>query len=50
MVTAILNILLGVWSLVEMTISPPNLQQLDSGLQQLDNPQFEQFIHKLDVT
>lgn len=47
MVTAILNILLGVWSVVEMTISPPNLQQLESGLQQLNNPQFEQFIHKL---
>jgi hypothetical protein len=47
MVTAILNILLGVWSLVKMTISPPNLQQLDSELQQLNNPQFEQFIHKL---
>ena len=45
MVTAILNILLGVWSLVRMTISPPNLQQLDSALQQIDNPQFEQFIH-----
>ncbi len=47
MVTAILNILLGVLSLVKMTISPPNLQQLDSELQQLNNPQFEQFMHKL---
>jgi GYF domain 2 len=47
LVTAILNILLGLWSLVRMTISPPNLQQLDSELQQLNNPQFEQFMHKL---
>jgi hypothetical protein len=47
LVTSILNILLGLWSLVKMVVSPPNLQQLDSELQQLNNPQFEQFMHKL---
>lgn len=47
MVTAILNILLGVWSLVRMTLFPPNLQQLDSELQQLNNPQLQEFVQKM---
>ena len=47
MVTAILNILLGVWSLVRMTIFRPNLQQLNSELQQLNNPQLQEFVQKV---
>jgi GYF domain 2 len=45
-ITAILNLLLAVWSLVRMTIFPPNLQQFNSELHQLNNPQFEQLFHQ----
>ena len=47
MVTAILNILLGVWSLVRLLVFPPDLQQLNSELEQLNNPQFQEFMQKL---
>jgi hypothetical protein len=47
MVTAILNILLAMWSLVQLMFSSPNLQQFNSELEQLNNPQIEQFAQKL---
>jgi GYF domain 2 len=45
-ITAILNILLAVWSLVRMTIFPPDLQRFNSELHQLNNPQLEQLFHQ----
>jgi hypothetical protein len=45
-VTAILNIILGLWSLVRMMIFPLKMQQFDSALQQLNNPQLEQMFQK----
>ena len=45
-VTAILNIILGAWSLVRMLIFPLKMQQFDSALQQLNNPQLEQMFQK----
>jgi hypothetical protein len=47
MVTAILNIILALWSLVQMIFSSPDLQQLNSELAQLNNPQIEQFVQKI---
>ena len=47
MVVSILNIILALWSLIEMMFFSPNLQQIDSKLNQLDNPQMEQFIQKM---
>jgi len=46
MVTAILNMIFGVWGLVRTAFFPPNLQALDSELQQLNNPQLEEFFQK----
>ena len=45
-VTAILNIILAVWSLVRMVIFPLKMQQFNSALQQLNNPQLEQLFQK----
>jgi hypothetical protein len=45
-VTAILNLLFGLWGLVKTAFFQPNLQQLDSELQQLNNPQLNELIHK----
>jgi GYF domain 2 len=47
MVTAILNLLFGAWSLLEAIFFPPNLQQYNAEMQQLNNPQLEQFMHML---
>jgi hypothetical protein len=47
MVTAILNIILALWSLVQMMFSSPDLQQVNSELAQLNNPQIEQFVQKM---
>jgi hypothetical protein len=47
MVTAILNIILALWSLIQLIFSSPNLQQFNSELEQLNNPQIEQFVQKL---
>jgi|ERR1700733_6894836 len=47
MVTAILNIILALWSLIQLIFSSPNLQQVNSELEQLNNPQIEQFMQKL---
>jgi GYF domain 2 len=53
-VTAIINLLLSLWSLLEWMFFRPNQQemnaqsqQLDSALQQLNNPQLQQFVHKV---
>lgn len=45
-VTAILNIILAAWSLVRMAIFPLKMQQFNSSLQQLNNPQLEQLFQK----
>jgi hypothetical protein len=45
-VTAILNIILAAWSLVRMAIFPPRMEQFNSSLQQLNNPQLEQLFQK----
>ena len=47
MVVSILNIILALWSLVQLMFSSPDLQQLNSALAQLDNPQIEQFMQKM---
>ncbi|MGA2029942.1 MAG: DUF4339 domain-containing protein [Verrucomicrobiota bacterium] len=44
---SILNIILAVWSLLQLIFSSPNLQQLNSELEQLNNPQIEQFVQKV---
>lgn len=46
-VTAILNLVLALWSLVDMLFFNPNLQEVNSELAQLNNPQIEQFMQKL---
>jgi hypothetical protein len=45
-VTAILNIILAAWSLVRIAIFPPRMEQFNSSLQQLNNPQLEQLFQK----
>jgi uncharacterized protein DUF4339 len=47
MVTAILNLILALWSLIEMIFSSSDLQQVNSQLAQLNNPQIQQFMQKL---
>ena len=47
MVTAILNIILALWSLIQMIFSSPDMQQVNEELAQLNNPQIEQFMQKL---
>ncbi len=47
MVASILNIVLALWDLVEMVFFKPNLQQINSALDQLNNPQIEQFAQKM---
>jgi hypothetical protein len=47
MVVSILNIVLALWNLVQLIFSKPDLQQLNSELAQLNNPQIEQFSQKL---
>lgn len=47
MVAGILNLLFGVWSVVQSIFFPPNLQQLNSQLKQLNNPQAEQFMQMM---
>ena len=45
-VTAILNIVLAAWSLVRMAVFPLKMQQFNSELQQLNNPQLEQLFQR----
>lgn len=47
MVASILNIILALWDLIEMIFSSPDLQPIDSALEQLNNPQIEQFAQKM---
>ena len=47
MAASILNIILALWGLVEMIFSSPDLQQINSALEQLNNPQIEQFAQKM---
>jgi len=47
MAASILNIILALWGLIEMIFSKPDLQQINSALEQLDNPQIEQFAQKM---
>ena len=47
MVASILNIILALWGLVEMIFSSPDLQQINSALEQLNNPQIQQFAQKM---
>ena len=46
-ITAIINLILSVWSLIELLFFPPDLQALNSELQQLNNPQLTDFIQKM---
>ncbi|MGA9776776.1 MAG: DUF4339 domain-containing protein [Limisphaerales bacterium] len=45
-VTAILNIILAVWGLVRTTLFRPNLNQFNSALQQIGDPQIQQTIQQ----
>jgi hypothetical protein len=47
MVVSILNIILALWSLLQLIFSSPNLQQVNSELEQLNNPQIQQFVQKM---
>ncbi|HEY1717852.1 MAG TPA: DUF4339 domain-containing protein [Verrucomicrobiae bacterium] len=47
MVASILNIILALWSLLQLIFSNPDLQQVNSELAQLNNPQIEQFVQKM---
>jgi GYF domain 2 len=47
MVTSILNIILALWSLLQLMFSSPDMQQINSQLAQLNNPQIEQFTQKV---
>jgi hypothetical protein len=46
-ITAILNLILSVWSLIALIFFPPDLHNLDSELQQLNNPQLTDFVQKM---
>lgn len=45
-VTAILNIVLSAWSAVRALVFPVKMEQFNSALQQLNNPQLEQLFQK----
>jgi GYF domain 2 len=47
MVVSILNIILALWNLLQLIFSSPNLQQVNSELEQLNNPQIQQFVQKM---
>ena len=47
MAASILNIILALWDLIEMIVSKPDLQQINSALEQFNNPQIEQFVQKM---
>ena len=47
MAASILNILLALWDLADMIFSSPDLQPINSALEQLDNPQIEQLAQKM---
>lgn len=47
MITAILDLLFGVWGLLAAIFSSSNMQQYNARLQELNNPQLEQFIRMM---
>jgi uncharacterized protein YggT (Ycf19 family) len=47
MVTAILNIVLALWSLIRVIFLPWNPQHFNSEMQQLNNPQLQEFMQRL---
>lgn len=47
MVTAILNILFGVWGMVKAMFFPPDLSRFNAQLQQLHDPQIEAMFQKI---
>jgi hypothetical protein len=47
MATAIFNLILALWSLIRLMFSPLDMQQFNSALQQLNNPQLQEFMQKL---
>jgi hypothetical protein len=47
MAASILNIILALWDLVDTLFSTPDLQQINSALEQLNNPQIQQFAQKM---
>jgi hypothetical protein len=47
MAASILNIILALWDLIQMIFTSPDLQQINSALEQLNNPQIEQFAQKM---
>ena len=47
MVTAILNLLLAAWGLFGTLLMHPDLHQFNSEMQQLNNPQMEQFMQQM---
>ena len=46
-VVAIINLILSLWSLVQMIFFRPDLHELDAQLKQLDNPQLTDFVQKM---
>jgi len=44
-VTAILNIVLALWGLVKLIFFPTNLEQLYSGMPQMNDPQIQKMLH-----
>jgi hypothetical protein len=46
-IVAIINLILSLWSLVQMLFFPPDLQALNSELQALNNPQMTEFVQKI---
>jgi predicted PurR-regulated permease PerM len=46
-VVAIINLILSLWSLVQMIFFRPDLHELDAQLQQLNNPQLTEFMQKM---
>ena len=46
-ITAILNLLFGVWGLVKTIFFPPNLAQYNAEMGQLNNPQLQQFMQTM---
>ena len=44
-VTAILNIVLALWSMVKLMFFPTNLEQLYSAMPQLNDPQIQKLLH-----
>ncbi len=46
-IVAIINLVLSLWSLVQMLFFPPDLEALNSELKTLNNPQMTEFVQKM---